>query len=62
MKLLRECGLVKAREEGKWTYYSLDAEAVQKAKLFLCSITSEKEDCICKSKNSINCEGCDQNV
>lgn len=62
MKLLRECGLVKAREEGKWTYYSLDADAIQKSKLFLCVITSDKEDCICKGRKSSICEGCDQNV
>ncbi|MEA5013420.1 MAG: metalloregulator ArsR/SmtB family transcription factor [Candidatus Limiplasma sp.] len=62
MKLLRECGLVKGREEGKWTYYSLDGEAIQKATQFLCAITSDKEDCICKGKGSIKCEGCDQNV
>jgi len=62
MKLLRECGLVKAREEGKWTYYSLDWEAIQNTKQFLCSITSNKEDCICKNHKSALCEGCDQNV
>ncbi len=61
MKLLRECGLVKAREEGKWTYYSLDADSIQKTKLFFCSITSDKEDCICKDKKSCICEGCEQN-
>lgn len=61
MKLLRECGLVKAREEGKWTYYSLDADSIQKTKQFLCSITSDKEDCICKDKKSCICEGCEQN-
>lgn len=61
MKLLRECGLVRGRDEGKWTYYSLDGEAIQKAKDFLGTITSEKEDCICNGKGSIKCEGCDQN-
>lgn len=60
MKLLRECGLVKAREEGKWTYYSLDSQAVQNTKRFLCAITSEKEDCICKGKGSIKCEVCSE--
>jgi ArsR family transcriptional regulator len=62
MKLLRECGLVKAREEGKWTYYSLDADAVQKAGHFLRTITSEKDECICRGKEPIKCEGCEQNV
>jgi len=63
MKLLCECGLVRGREEGKWTYYSLDAATISKTKQFLCRITSDKVDCICKENKSINkCEGCDQNV
>lgn len=48
MKLLCECGIVKARPEGKWTYYSLHDDMIRKTKQFLCSITSEEEDCICK--------------
>ena len=47
MKLLCGCGIVKARNEGKWTYYSLDSEAVKKVKAFLSAITSAKETCIC---------------
>jgi ArsR family transcriptional regulator len=43
MKLLCECGLVKGREEGKWTYYSLDADTVSKTKQFFCAITSDKK-------------------
>jgi ArsR family transcriptional regulator len=58
MKLLCECGLVKARNEGKWTHYSLDPKAAEMAKEFLCSITKNKENCICT--NEINeCKGCD---
>lgn len=60
MKLLCECGLVKARNEGKWTYYSLDEEVINKIKQFLCAITSDKENCICKKCESI-CKGCDDN-
>ena len=57
MKLLCECGLVEGRAEGKWTYYSLHDDTIRKAKQFLCSITSEKEDCICRENN--NCrKGC----
>ena len=48
MKLLCECGLVKAREQGKWTYYSLDTDTVSKTRQFLYDITSAKENCICK--------------
>jgi Predicted transcriptional regulators len=59
MKLLCECGLIKGREKGKWTYYSLDADTVSKIKQFLCDITSDQEDCICK-ENADCCEGCDE--
>jgi len=30
MKLLCDCKLVKSRERGKWTYYSLDVDTVSK--------------------------------
>lgn len=59
MKLLCECGLVKGREEGKWTYYSLDADTISKTKQFLFNITSDKENCICRDTNC--CKECDEN-
>ncbi len=48
MKLLCECGIVKGRDEGKWTYYSLNRDAIESAKAFLNDITSGASDCICK--------------
>lgn len=48
MKLLCECGLVRSRDEGKWTYYFLDAETVRKTQEFFRAITSGREDCICR--------------
>lgn len=58
MKLLRECGIVKGRTEGKWTYYTLDEETIEKTKQFFDSITSDKEDCICKENvGYCNCKG-----
>ncbi len=60
MKILCECGIVKAREEGKWTYYSLDDDNISKTKHFFCAITSNKENCICK-ENSNCCKGCNEN-
>jgi len=48
MKILCDCGLVIGRKEGKWTYYTLNEQMVQKFKNFLTAITSSKEDCICK--------------
>lgn len=48
MKILCSCGLVNARKEGKWMYYSLNSEKIKKFKTFLHYITSSKDDCICK--------------
>jgi len=61
MKILCECGLVKGREEGKWTYYSLNEDVIDKTMGFLHTITSDKDDCICKGNKPIKSEGCDQN-
>ena len=60
MKILCECGLVKGREQGKWTYYSLDTNTVSKIKQFLCDITSNKDNCIC-GEDTACCKGCDEN-
>lgn len=60
MKLLCECGIVKAQAEGKWTYYSLNEEVISKTKQFFSAITSDKENCICK-ENENCCKGCAEN-
>lgn len=60
MKLLCECGIIKSRNEGKWTYYSLDLDIVRKTKQFFCAITSDKENCICKESGNF-CKDCDDN-
>lgn len=60
MKILRECGLVKGREEGKWTYYSLDEDTISKTKQFFSSITSDKENCICRGNKNC-CKECEEN-
>lgn len=60
MKILCLCGLVKSRGEGKWTYYSLNAEGIEKTKSILTSITTEKEDCICK-EGCCSGQGCKPN-
>lgn len=49
MKILRECGLVNCRKEGKWTHYSLHEANVRDFHNFLCAITTDKENCICRS-------------
>ena len=47
MKTLCECGLVRGRKEGKWTYYSLDSDKCNSIKAFLEEILKEKENCLC---------------
>ncbi|MFA9379510.1 MAG: ArsR/SmtB family transcription factor [Acetanaerobacterium sp.] len=68
MKLLCECGLVKAREEGKWTYYSLNEQTAATAGQFLRAITADTGYCICRAgetehaqaiKDEKGCDGCD---
>ena len=54
MKILCDCGLVNGRKEGKWTYYSLNENAVQDFKELLTEVTSCKENCIC---GKISCCG-----
>ena len=59
MKLLCECGLVKSREQGKWTYYSLNTDTVSRVRRFLGDITSGKESHITKAGASC-CRGRDE--
>jgi ArsR family transcriptional regulator len=47
MKSLCDCMLVNGRKEGKWTYYSLNEETVNRLRAFLGEVTSSKESCIC---------------
>jgi len=47
MKTLCDCKLVRARKDGKWTYYSLDEETVSCFREFLEEVTSNKDNCIC---------------
>lgn len=39
MKILCECGLVKARKEGKWSHYSLNCETLDEFKQFMDGLT-----------------------
>lgn len=50
MKILVDSGIVSARKDGKWTYYSLSDEGIEKAKETLAEITVIKpvEGCACK--------------
>jgi len=49
MKILVESGIVAARKEGKWTYYSISAAGCKEAAILLKKLTtileSKKEGC-----------------
>ncbi len=62
MKQLCECGIVRGRNAGKWTYYSLDNEVIDKAQRFLSAITTEKDHCICKTDAGCCGEGCEKDA
>lgn len=38
MKILCDCGLVKARKEGKWTHYSLCCETLKNFQKFIAAL------------------------
>lgn len=56
MKVLIECGLVEARKEGLWNYYSLNNSNCNKLILFLMNLITDTDDCICKDKSKCECE------
>ena len=47
MKILVDSGIVSARKEGKWTYYSFSTEGVEVAKHLLTKLTEIIENCGC---------------
>lgn len=55
MKVLAECGIVQARKEGLWSYYSLNLTNCNKLMLFLMNIFTDTEDCICREKSKCEC-------
>ena len=55
MKILTECGLVKATRDGAWTRYTLNKEKTNAVLNYFDLITSDKEDCICKKCKNKNC-------
>lgn len=56
MKVLTECGLVKCRKDGLWSYYSLDNSNANKLVLSLTNIITDTDDCICKDKKQCSCK------
>jgi len=47
MGILCDCGLVKGRRAGKWTYYSINDDIVQNLMSVIENITSENSNCAC---------------
>lgn len=57
MRILCESGVVSARKEGKWVYYSIDQEgraiALERlAALTVCNATAE-ESCACRAERQV---------
>ncbi len=50
MKVLADCGLVKARKDGIWNLYKLNLNNANKLVLFFMSLITENEDCTSKDK------------
>lgn len=49
MKILTECGLVQARKEGKWSYYSLSCDTLVMFKAFIATLKCNRGgDCECR--------------
>lgn len=55
MKILSDCGLVNAVRDGAWMRYTLNKEKTDQVIKLLKDITSEKEECICKSCTKEKC-------
>jgi ArsR family transcriptional regulator len=47
MKILCDCHLVKARKEGKWTFYSIDDELAKDFVAFISSLMSPHKNYVC---------------
>ena len=48
MKQLTDCGLVDGRKEGKWVYYSINAEKVGLLQEFMAAVNDIKNSAVCK--------------
>ena len=51
MKILCDCGLVRARKDGKWMHYSLNNEKLESFRVFLDALRSQDD-------NDANSEHC----
>lgn len=58
MKMLTEAGIVNGRKEGQWMRYTLNKKRIDEVVEFLNFISTEREDCICKTMKKADCD-CD---
>lgn len=49
MKILSECNIVNANRQGAWMHYTLNGEMVEGIAKYWHRITSNREDCICRT-------------
>ena len=54
MKVLIECGLVDSRKEGTWNLYKLNIKHANRLVLFLMSIITESDKCMCDKNDDMN--------
>jgi len=55
LKILTESNLINAKKEGSWMKYTINQEKIDEVLAFMKSITSKKEDCICKKCECKDC-------
>ena len=51
MKILVDSGIVSARKDGKWTYYTISSEGIAVAKELLIKLTAIIENCGCMNSS-----------
>ena len=54
MKILTECGIVSARREGAWMYYTLYTDRLRDLTGYINALTAWKENCICIKEGCCN--------
>jgi ArsR family transcriptional regulator len=57
LAILTEAGIVSARAEGKWVYYSLTAETPTFLENFIPAIFKSSEKCLCKKTGKTTRKG-----
>lgn len=53
MKVLIDCGLIEARKDGIWNLYKLKVNNANRLVLFLLTLITEKEKCMCNNEKHI---------